>query len=197
MCTSASLHWLVACVRYKSKPSCTPDTMRAIMRSASDAHTIASTNLPDEANGMLTHEEALAVHGLPATLQARSMAGHALSNLDPGFAAYPLVHRDELIDVLSPYSGTLLTANRHTIGIYAYPDKTYAVFDPLPASVQKACAQNLISILSQAVGPLDEFECTKLTLAPSVPSEILPRKAGWRRPLLPRTQLPQPAETRA
>ena len=208
MCTSASLHWLVACARFGMAPACTPEKMAVVMRAAAASHTDACRGGAADAE-MLSHEEALAVRGLPPPLCAATLTGHALAAPDPAFAALgPLVHRDEIAAAVPPGTGLLVTADRHTVAVWAGADGRFAVFDPLPASVALCDAPALPAALRARLGPMLEFDCTRV--GPRVASSVCFRPnarpapaastrdtAPSRPPPPPRTRLPPPAATRA
>jgi hypothetical protein len=200
MCTSASLHWLVACARFGMAPACTPENMAAVMRAAAAAHADACREgAPDR--GMLSHEEALAARGIPFPLCAAPLTGHALAAPDPAFAALgPLVHRDEIAAAVPPAAGLLVTAGGHTVAVWACADGRLAVFDPLPASVALCDAPALPAALRARLGPMREFDCTRISRRispPSTPAASMRGTAPSRPPPPPRTRLPPPAAIRA
>ena len=161
MCTTASMCWVLACVRSLLAPAPPSASMQAFMRQASDTHARASAALGSHA--MLQQGEVIEQLGLPSGVSACEFYGYT-SRRDPALAAFVCI--DEIWPMLHEQArarrgGACFTGGGHSTALYLDASGVVYMFDPMPASVLAvASSTHLESLLREAHPHADQFTFT-------------------------------------
>jgi len=161
MCTTASMCWVLACVRSLLEPTPASGVMKTFMRTASDAHARASAALGS--NDMLQQGEVIEQLGLPSGVSACEFYGYT-SKRDPALAAFVCI--DEIWSMLheqarSRTGGACFTGGGHSTALYLAPSGVLYMFDPMPAFVMEVSSSaHLGRLLLNAHCNTDQFTFT-------------------------------------
>ena len=160
MCTSASVHWLLACL-YKDKSDFFPEALLdTVMRWAAAQHE-ALTGRGLSSQRMLQHEEVISGIGVPASFPHRVYCGHHLEHGPEEMAGFgDVVHMRVVEALLAPGTGCAVTANQHTVAAYRDRVGGLWLFDSLPGVERRVAAGGLAGALDEH---LRRFEVCTLT----------------------------------
>lgn len=143
MCTSACLHWVMACHVADMPPECTPVQMRAVMQSGLRTHRAVQTT-----HRLLQAQEVLQLCPLPPSYSYHELHGCVGFTPDEAVKAY-CVGLSDLHTQLQHPAGLLFTAAGHTSALFAGPRGLFH-FDSAVAAVQETTAQDITDVLRAA-----------------------------------------------
>lgn len=143
MCTSACLHWVMACHVADMPPECTPEQMRVVMQSGLHTHRAVQST-----DRLLQAREVLLQCPLPPRYTYHELHGCVGCTPDEAVQAY-CVGLSELHTQLQHPAGLLFTAAGHTSAVFAGARGLFH-FDSAVAAVQQTTAQDLADVLHAA-----------------------------------------------
>lgn len=164
MCTSASMHWLMAQLLHQQSDFSDSTQIDKVMRWAVQQYEVLAQSMPAYTR-MLSHQDVLADRPLPPCLSSEAMSGHYLElNEEEQKLFGSVVHMHELHDRLSPNSGCLVTAAGHTVAVHCDANGKLCLFDSLPAVERRVLPDNLSSALQDSLGNTRPFQECDITL---------------------------------
>ena len=166
MCTSASMHWLLACL-YKDKRDFFPHAvLDTVMRWGAAQHTALSAAAVGAAR-MLQHEEVIRGIAVPAQFPHRAYCGHHLAQSEEELAGFgDVVHMRGVEALLAPGTGCAVTANQHTVGVYRDGAGELWLFDSLPGVERRVGAGALLGALEEHLRPFEVCSLTRFEHRP-------------------------------
>lgn len=176
ICTSASVHWLMASLLNGKTSFSTPGQIEKIMQSALGQYNTLRSQKPSVR--LFSHEDVFANRPAPPCLRTQQYNGHYLDLEQEEAKAFgDVVHMKDLHQLLSPASGCLVTAHDHTVAVHRDQDGCLWLFDSLPALERTVDAKDLPTALQDALKCQQDFtECdiTLVTASTARPSAQLP-----------------------
>lgn len=168
MCTSASVHWALACLHRRKDDLFAAGLLDTVMRWAADRH--AEIGRVGGGARMLQHEEVVAAIGFPDSFARETYNGHHLDNASPaelaGFGR--VVHMPAVDALLEPASACVVTANQHTVAAYRDATGALYLFDSLPGVERRLDGPDALpAAFRHHLGPFDVCDLTHFSLKPT------------------------------
>jgi hypothetical protein len=137
MCTSVSMHWVMACLTSDMHPRCSREQMRAIMEHGLHKHVAVRSEWPPAKRHVCTvqPQEVLKRYPLPLRFEYLELHGCVGSVPDPEVQHF-CVGLDAVGEYLAHAAGVLVTARGHTTALVAGPHGVFH-FDPAVAAVRR------------------------------------------------------------
>ena len=163
ICTSASVHWLMASLLNNKTRFSTPGQIDKVMQSALGQYNALRSQKPSVR--MFSHEDVFADRPAPPCLHTQQYNGHYLNlGQEEAKAFGNVVHMKDLHQLLPPASGCLVTAHDHTVAVHRDQHGGLWVFDSLPALERTVDANDLPAALQDALGCQQHFKECDITL---------------------------------
>ena len=149
LCTSAALHWLLACMLKGKTDFSNKSQIDCIMRWA----VRQCGELVGRHPQMLTQVEVLTHRPLPRHLHSVEYNGHVIDiSAEEEQAFGRVVHMHRMHMLMPPGSGCMVTANKHTVAVYRTDMHEMWIFDSLVAVELRLQVDKLSNVLQECLG---------------------------------------------
>ena len=149
MCTSASMHWLIAHLLHGKQGLSNSSYIDRVMNWAQHQYdAIAKSGFR-----LLSHEDVISHRPLPPCIKTTAYNGHCADLNEKDAEAFGnIVHMHALPHLLEAGSGCLVTACDHTVAVFRDASQSLWFFDSMPAVEKQIDDSSLFDTLREALG---------------------------------------------
>lgn len=166
MCTSASVHWLLACLYKDKQDFFSEPLMDTVMRWGAAQHK-ALTERGLHSQRMLQQEEVISGIAVPVSFPHHVYCGHHLDEEPDAMAGFgDVVHMRLVEALLTPRTGCVVTANQHTVAAYRDGAGQLWLFDSLPGVERRVTEGCLAAVLDEHLRPFEVCTLTRFEHCP-------------------------------